>query len=188
MQECLPLSGSAENISSSTIILDLSDMPFHREPPLYLPFIIFCSSAKIISAIPLKPPPRVLWIYPTLGSPNCKRLTGIYFKEVELLVPLFVCGQLSFSEPTPWKLSGFIRHIQTTKNPKLEHLFRSQIWFKECFKIFYIFFHIFLRRLKSYFTNSPPFFCHSTTPPIFLALEKPNSCNLFSAQPALPPD
>jgi hypothetical protein len=88
MQQRLPLFWATKNISSSTIIFDLHYMPTHSEPPFYLLLVIIGPTTHKISAVPLKPPARVLRMYPAFCLPYRKRLTRVYAKVIQLFVPL----------------------------------------------------------------------------------------------------
>ena len=84
LKKCLPLAWSAPPIARLAMMTDLCNVAAHSFPPPDLANILFRqSAAEIISAIPLKPPARIVRVNPALLPPNGKRLTCVYAEIVE---------------------------------------------------------------------------------------------------------
>lgn len=88
MEERLALAGATGKVSWHAIVCYLMSMTSNILPPLYLPLVIGVSTPYVISAIPLKPSPWVIGMYPPLLSPDRQRLAGIRLKIIKFLVSL----------------------------------------------------------------------------------------------------
>ena len=68
------LAGAAKLRRMAADGLPAPDLPlvFARHPP-----------APIVPAVPLEPAARIVWVYPSLGSPDAKRLAGVDAETVE---------------------------------------------------------------------------------------------------------
>lgn len=118
--------------------LDLPDVARHLPPPLDLPGI-FCryAPAHVVATVPLKPPPRVLVVYPALALPLAQGLTGIDFEKVEAgISPLPLRSKTGVLKPIRWELISTIAHVHTTKYTELQHFFGRQLWLEVRRKIF----------------------------------------------------
>lgn len=70
MQQRLALAPPAVKISTTTVFLELGDVPPDCAPTFDLTLIILTTTAKIITAVPLKPSPRVFVINPPFPTPD----------------------------------------------------------------------------------------------------------------------
>src|SRR5579871_5894261 len=87
MQQRLALSWSASQITRLATALDLRNVSPDCFPTLDLPRILQrYSTAHVIATIPLKPPPRIVGIYPSFLSPYRERLARTYSKVIERAV------------------------------------------------------------------------------------------------------
>jgi len=77
LEKRLSLPPTAAQITSLAILLDLTHVAPHRFPLFDLPCIFLTYAApEVISAIPLKPAARVVWMYPPLLTPIRLWLAG----------------------------------------------------------------------------------------------------------------
>ena len=125
MEQSLALSWPAIKRLRRTVLLNLRNMPAHRPPPAYLPFIVRATTAVIITAVPLKPTSRILVIDPPLLAPYGKWLRRIDSKKIQFRIVAFR-AKLRLFEPIRRKFVAAVRHILSAKNTKAEHLLRRQ--------------------------------------------------------------
>lgn len=134
MQQGLTLPWATMHIPWPAVMCNLPDMPPDHFPSFDLTCIfLWNTSPHIVSAIPLKPPSRIILIYPSFCFPYRKRLTGIDAKIIERCVVFFVT-KLCAGKPACGKFTRAVSHVLTAKHPKLKKLFggeiRSKCWVK----------------------------------------------------------
>jgi hypothetical protein len=74
MPHGLALFATTGEIASPAVLANLSDVPSNRLPTSDLSFIIRPSPSHVVSAVPLKPAARVLFVNPACASPFRERL------------------------------------------------------------------------------------------------------------------
>lgn len=138
MKECLSSLGVAGKVSFTAVLFYLRYMSAHGDPSSYLPVIIRATTTHIVPTVPLKPPSRIVFIYPTFLAPHREWLASIYTKKVKFRIVRIatLLLKLCFDKPIFGKLFYTISHIYATKNSKREHLFGSQIWLETWIEMF----------------------------------------------------
>jgi hypothetical protein len=140
VEEGLALGRATREIARAAIFGHLSQMPPDRQPPLYLPLIIFASATQVVAAIPLEPAMRILFVDPTLFLPNRERLAGSHFEKIEFIVLLSIFRKLHSLKPVLRQISGDqpfdSDEVSTPKDSDLEHLFGREIRLESFVKIF----------------------------------------------------
>ena len=69
MQECLPLTPPALEVSFLAMLPNGRNVPRDRTPPPYLSRIVPRPAPHVIAAVPLKPAARILRIDPAFAAP-----------------------------------------------------------------------------------------------------------------------
>jgi hypothetical protein len=124
MQQRLPLTLPAQDISRLAIHLDLAYVPSDRLPAFDLPCVfIGKASAEIIPAIPLEPTARIIRMNPSLLAPYRERLAGFDAKPVQICVAAFR-GKPGPGEPATGKFFPAVGHVFTAENTKSQHFLR----------------------------------------------------------------
>lgn len=136
MQQSLPLPRPATKISSRAILFHLRYVPRDSFPSFYLPCIIVASPTHPISAVPLKPSPRILFTDPSIFHPNKQRLRSSDSEKINFRVRFFSTSKLRADKPIARKFLLAISHIFSLKNSKRKHLLRRQLGFELRIKIF----------------------------------------------------
>lgn len=115
VEQSLALFASAAEIAGMAIFLDLSNVAAHGFPTFDLPQVFFWSAATpVITAIPLKPTSRVLWVDPAFFLPIFKGHGGIDFEKIKIGV--FSGGrEFGVGEPFGGQFFGSIAHVFSTK-------------------------------------------------------------------------
>jgi len=116
----------AIQVTFSAVLAKLGDMPFHGLPSLNLPFIVRTSSSHVVPAVPLKPPPGIFMIDPSLLNPVRQRLRGLDFEIVQLWIRS-LRRQLCLREPRRGEFLTAIRYVLSAKDTQLEHLLGCQL-------------------------------------------------------------
>ena len=121
MQQGLPLTFPAENISALAIHLKLTDVPLDGLPAFDLSRIFVRKPpTEIIAAVPLKPAAWIIRVYPALPAPHRERLAGGYTKKIHACVGFFR-GELGSCEPAMRKLILAVGHVLSTEHAKAQH-------------------------------------------------------------------
>ena len=98
-----------------------------RPPSADLPLIFARNpAAREVAAIPLKPPPGVTWMDPSLGPPDRQGSTCFDSKIIERAV-WRAFRQLRLREPRSRKLVTAISHVDAAKDAQLEHFSGRQV-------------------------------------------------------------
>jgi hypothetical protein len=130
------LDWAATEIAGTAVFPNLDYVATDGFPALDLAGVLVGqTTTHIIAAIPLEPSARVVFlVYPTLLTPDRKRLAGVDAEVIELGVVL--CRiELSLSEPRSRKLLAAIGHILAAEDAEPQHLFGCEIWSKLRIKI-----------------------------------------------------
>lgn len=137
MQERLALARSAVEVMPAAIVCDLCRMPGKRFPAFDLSFVLTVveSATPIVPAVPLEPPARIVFVYPSFFDPLRKGLTRMDLKEIYVRIRR-VFGELCRSKPTARKLIYAIAHVYAIEHSEGEHFFRSELWFEFGIKMF----------------------------------------------------
>ena len=85
----LPLFSATADVASSAILPDLGDVSLHGPPAFDLSVIVWASTTGIISAVPLKPPSRIVFVDPSLFPPHREGLRRVDGKEIQFGVVVF---------------------------------------------------------------------------------------------------
>jgi hypothetical protein len=105
----------------------LADVAADGAPAFYLAVVFaWDSSAHVVSAIPLEPTARVVFVYPTFASPFGQGLAGVNLEEVEHGV-LFVGAQLGAREPFFGEFGLAIGHVFAAEDAEAEHLLWGEL-------------------------------------------------------------
>ena len=127
MEQGLALSGPAGEITWLAVPLDLDHVSAHRLPPTDLsPVFVEHSATHVITAIPLEPPARIIWMDPSLLAPDQQGLACLNAEKIELAVAS-ARRELGTDEPAFWKLAAGIGHIPAAEHAEPKHLLRRQI-------------------------------------------------------------
>ena len=129
MEQSLPLPWAARPVAGPAILSNLRDMSADSAPSSDLPLVVLAAAASIVPAIPLEPAARVFMINPALLAPNREWLRRIHAEEIKrrfVLLPT----KIRFLEPARGKLLGAIRHVLSTEDAELEHLFGRELGFE----------------------------------------------------------
>jgi hypothetical protein len=130
MQKRLPLLFPTTQIPFPAILPNLRNMSFHHSPPFDLPRIVLVTATHIISAIPLKPSARIIFMNPTFLSPKRKRHASLHTKKIQTVVSFFSLGKLGMLEPALGKFLDAVTHIFPTKHSYLQHILGCQFRFE----------------------------------------------------------
>lgn len=118
---------SAGEITCHAVVLDLCYVPANGLPALNLSLILLRdASPHIVSAVPLKPSARVLFVYPALFLPNGERLGRIDLEEVHLRV-IALRREFRFGEPVLRKLLFAVCHILAAEDSERQHLLGGEL-------------------------------------------------------------
>ena len=71
MKQGLALARATVLVAGATVVHHLSSVSAKGKPALDLALIIWVSSAKVVSAVPVKPASRVVFVKPAFLSPFC---------------------------------------------------------------------------------------------------------------------
>jgi hypothetical protein len=130
MQQGLPLTLAAEEISSLAVFLWLTDVAADRGPAFDLSCIFVRKPpSPIIAAVPLKPAARVLRMDPALLAPHRERLAGRNAEEIHLGVRAFR-REFGLREPARRKLVAAVGHVFSAEDSKAQHFRRRKIGIK----------------------------------------------------------
>src|SRR5688572_20187607 len=126
MQERLALARAAEQVTLLAGALKLTNVATHRLPAPDLARVVSHAAAPEISAVPLKPAPRILGMDPALGPPHRQRLARGDAEEVEGgIAPLR--RELHTLEPARRELVAAVGEILSPENTQLEHVSGRQL-------------------------------------------------------------
>ena len=115
------MSSPAVEVAARAVLLQLRKMTPNCAPALDLAQIIRAPAAGIITAIPLKPAPRIFVADPTLRAPDRERLRRIHPETVQRRIMPF-STKLCFGKPTGRKLLRAIRHVLSAEDSQFQHL------------------------------------------------------------------
>jgi hypothetical protein len=90
VEQCLPLSSAAVQVTIAAVLLYLCDVPSDGPPSTDLTLIVTASPAHIVPAVPLKPSARIFARYPAFLPPMRKRLRSVHAKIVQTRVVAFM--------------------------------------------------------------------------------------------------
>src|SRR4051812_41489016 len=125
MEKRLALARPAVRIPAGAILLQLGDVPPDRAPSFDLPDIVRMTPSRIVAAIPLEPPPRVVRVDPPFVAPNFERLGCADAKVIEFR-PWPIRGKLGAAKPARRKFIAAIGHVLAAENAERQHLARGQ--------------------------------------------------------------
>ena len=134
LKECLSLTRATCEIARSAMPHHLCNMSPHRSPPSNLSRIILVPTTTIVSAIPLKPPARIIRVNPSFLSPHRERLTRINPKVIQLWIAFAGC-EFRMRKPTLRKFLRTVSHIHPAKHTERKHIFRRKIGCKRRIKM-----------------------------------------------------
>ncbi|MDB6057521.1 MAG: hypothetical protein JWO95_1365 [Verrucomicrobiales bacterium] len=122
MEQGLALGGAATEVAGAAVGFDLADVTADGAPTFYLT-VVFArdSAAHIVSAIPLEPAARVVFVDPAFSTPLGQGLAGVDLEEVEHRV-LFVGTEFGAGEPFFGEFGLAIGHVFATEDAHAEHL------------------------------------------------------------------
>ncbi len=121
VEQRLSLLGAAGEVAGAAVFLNLGEMAANGPPAADLPLVVRTAAAQIVAAVPLKPAPRIIGVYPTLGPPHGQRLRGVDPKEIQIrIVP--VRAELGLLKPILRKLFAAIGHVLPAKHAEPQHL------------------------------------------------------------------
>src|SRR5206468_1973227 len=101
---------------------DLRNVSPHRLPTRDLtPILMQHAAAHGVAAIPLKPPARVIGMYPSLGLPDRQRLAGVDAEIVQRKIAP-VMRQPGAGKPAGGKFIAAIGHVLAAEYAEREHL------------------------------------------------------------------
>lgn len=130
MEERLSLLAAAVKITRLAVLRQLGRVPPNALPPSNLPLVIWTAPSQKVSAVPLKPAPRILVIDPSLRPPYGKGLRRVDAKKIHFGIVSFA-AQFGGREPILRKLCGTVSHVFTAEYTKLQHLlwreFRAKV-------------------------------------------------------------
>jgi hypothetical protein len=122
VQQSLALSFSTQQVTRLTMSPDLRDVPPHRLPARDLtPILMRHAAAHGVAAIPLKPPTRVIGMYPSLSLPDRQRLASVDAEIVQRRIAP-VRRQPDAGKPTGGKFVAAIGHVLAAEYAEGEHL------------------------------------------------------------------
>jgi len=110
-------------------------MSFDCFPAVYLALVIRMPPPQKITAIPLKPSPRIIFMEPAFFSPNRERQARVNFKTIKLRI-MFLRTKLGLFKPTLWKFFLAIRQIFAAKYSQFKHFFGGEIGFEIKIEVF----------------------------------------------------
>ena len=113
-------------VSRRAMSPELRDVPRHRLPASDLSLVVRPAPSSIVPAIPLKPPPRVVRVYPPLRSPIPQGF-GRAYQEIIQFWPGRLVTKLRPDEPVFGKFRHAVGHVSSAENPEGKHLFRRQV-------------------------------------------------------------
>jgi len=125
MEESLPLLSPAVPVSGFACFFELRNVPHHGAPSFDLAFVVVASPSHEVSAIPLKPTPRVIRVNPALIAPEGEWLGSIHAKKIQTWVVPFVTKSCVF-EPVSGKLGRAISHVLAAENSEFQHFLRRK--------------------------------------------------------------
>ncbi len=126
VQQRLALPAAAIEIARFTVLPQLRHVATNGAPTRNLTQIIFAAAPAIITAVPLEPAARIIWVNPTFTSPLRERLRCIHAEEIQKYTwPIW--RKLGPREPARRKFLPAIGHIFPAKHAELEHLSRRQV-------------------------------------------------------------
>ena len=134
LKERLPLTRATREIARSTMPHHLRNVPPHRSPPSNLSRIIPVPATTIVSAIPLKPPARIIRVNPSFLSPHRERLTRINPKVIQLWIAFAGC-EFRMRKPMLRKFLRTVSHVHPAKHTERKHIFRRKIGCKRRIKM-----------------------------------------------------
>src|SRR5690348_8038690 len=109
------------------MFFDLRDMSLHRLPAADLAHVLLGqAAAHIVSAVPLEPAARIVWVYPALSSPFRQRLARIDAEIIERAVAPRWC-ELGARKPACGILLPAIGQVFAAEHAEFEHLSGRQI-------------------------------------------------------------
>lgn len=126
MQQRLSLSPTTAQMARFAVFLQLRDVPANCTPSRDLPQIICVAAPAVISAIPLKPAARVVFVNPATLSPHRQRLRRIDAEAIQCSVVL-VWTQFGTVEPPGRKFCHAVGHVLTAKHAESEHLLGREV-------------------------------------------------------------
>src|SRR5687768_3162423 len=126
MQDRLPLPAAALQIARLTILPYRGDVARDGPPSPDLPRIVVAAPSHVITAVPLKPPARILRSNPAVPAPGGKRLRRVDAEVIQFRVVPFrtqLCGR----KPALGKLAAAVGHVLPAENAKTQHGFWRQL-------------------------------------------------------------
>jgi hypothetical protein len=127
MEKGLALSPSTEQVSLLTILNNLCNVSSKSFPARDLAHVLERQpSSHVIATIPLKPPPRVVRVYPALFSPHGEWLARAHTEVVEAWIRSIRC-KFCMGKPALGKLITAVAQIHSPKHPELEHFFWGKV-------------------------------------------------------------
>src|SRR6266436_2451254 len=115
VQQRLALPAAAIEIARFTVLPQLRHVATNGAPTRNLTQIIFAAAPAIITAVPLEPAARIIWVNPTFTSPLRERLRCIHAEEIQKYTwPIW--RKLGPREPARRKFLPAIGHIFPAKH------------------------------------------------------------------------
>lgn len=126
VQNRLSLSSSTHAVTRLAVSPNGSDVTSDGAPPPDLAAIVGAPAARIVPAVPLKPPAWILRMDPAIPTPHGEGLRRVHTEAVQ---PCVSTARREFRprEPAPRELVDTISHIPPAKHSECEHLFRRQV-------------------------------------------------------------
>ncbi len=130
VQQRLPLTPAAPQISRTACKLQLPHMAANGFPTLDLPHVfVRHPAAHVVAAVPLEPAARIIGMKPALLAPFRKRLAGINAEIVERWIAA-TWRELGAFEPRQRELVAAIGHVPAAEHTKPKHFGRREVGFE----------------------------------------------------------